>query len=182
MDYWHQFTFSSILQGVSSGCRLSLVDSGCSAVCPTLPRLVGIWQKWLGKTVEHSNQSQPNTVLWPDGTPCSAISYLVALCNLIVSADLFTFYPKSCEGTFWICRFSTASRLPRRFLEFGPRWGENPSVVERLCVNGSAKIRFQGCVNFHCASLKSKFCRPLYLLSLISFKWFPANDLCRRQG
>ena len=38
------------LQGVPSGDRLGFIDSNfdCSTVCPTVPRLVGIWQKWHG--------------------------------------------------------------------------------------------------------------------------------------
>ena len=39
-----------VLQGVPSGRRLSSVDldCDCSTVCPTVPQLVGIWQKWPG--------------------------------------------------------------------------------------------------------------------------------------
>ena len=43
-------SFFDRVQGVPSGLGLGLVDFNfdCSTVCPTLPRLVGIWQKWLG--------------------------------------------------------------------------------------------------------------------------------------
>ena len=41
----------TLVQGVPSGRRQGLVDLefDCSTVCPTLPWLVGIWQKWLGR-------------------------------------------------------------------------------------------------------------------------------------
>ena len=47
------------LQGVSSELRLGFVDLDfeCSTVCLTQPGLKIIWQKWLGKMVEHRNQS-----------------------------------------------------------------------------------------------------------------------------
>ena len=43
--------FHTYVQGDSSGCGLGRDDwnSECSTACPILPRLVGIWQKWLGR-------------------------------------------------------------------------------------------------------------------------------------
>ena len=46
------------------------LDFECSTVCPILPGLMGIWQKGLGKTVEHRNPSQPSPGPRPDGPPC----------------------------------------------------------------------------------------------------------------
>ena len=39
------------VQGVPIGCGLGCVDLDfeCSTVCPILPRLMGIWQNWLGR-------------------------------------------------------------------------------------------------------------------------------------
>ena len=53
----HHRLILMLLQGVPSGQRLGLVDFefDCSTVSPTLPRLVGIWQKWLGKWEEWRN-------------------------------------------------------------------------------------------------------------------------------
>ena len=44
------FINPSDLQGVPSVQRIGLIDLefDCSTFCPTLPWLVGIWQKWLG--------------------------------------------------------------------------------------------------------------------------------------
>ena len=45
---------------VHRGFRRVDLNFECSTVCPILPGLMGIWQKRLGKMVEHPNQSQPN--------------------------------------------------------------------------------------------------------------------------
>ena len=47
------------VQGVLSARGLGWVDLNFegSSVCPILPWLMGIWQKRLGKMVEHTNQS-----------------------------------------------------------------------------------------------------------------------------
>ena len=66
----------SCLQGDSSGRGLGWVDMNfeCSTVCPILPGLMGIWQKRLGKMVEHPNLSQPNPGPRPEESPCIAVA------------------------------------------------------------------------------------------------------------
>ena len=66
-----------IVQGVPSEQRLGFVDLDfeCSTVCPTLLGPMGIWQKRLGKMVEHRNQSQPNPGLSSLGTPCMGMEF-----------------------------------------------------------------------------------------------------------
>ena len=44
--------------------------SGCSIVCQILLEQMGIWQNWLDKMVEHSNQIQHNRGSRPPGSPC----------------------------------------------------------------------------------------------------------------
>ena len=50
------------------------LNFGCFTVCPILPGLMGIWQKWLdswARWVEHPNQSQPTQGPRALGTPCN---------------------------------------------------------------------------------------------------------------
>ena len=68
------------IQGVPSARRLGWVDINfeCSTVCLILPGLVGIWQKHLGKMVEHPNQSQPTQVNERMGHPVVDLICLTA--------------------------------------------------------------------------------------------------------
>ena len=70
-----RFHYMCKLQGVRSACRLGYVDLDfeCCTVCPILPGLMGIWQKQLGKMVEHQNLSQHNPGLRPVGSPCMPV-------------------------------------------------------------------------------------------------------------
>ena len=59
------------VQGVPCARRLGCVDFDfeCSTACPTLLGLLGIWQKWLGKMVEHRNNVNPTQVYEHMGRP-----------------------------------------------------------------------------------------------------------------
>ena len=98
--------FCKAIQGVPSARGLGRADLNfeCSTVCPILPGLMGIWQKRLGKMVEHPNQSQPNPGLRAHGDTLSAR-------KMSVSADLLSNQPNLLHLVVWGHPYMTSAKF-----------------------------------------------------------------------
>ena len=70
--------FTGLFICQETGVGLSLI-----LIVPVLLGLMRIGQKWLGKMMEHPNQSQPNPGLGADESPCIQLQFLfeTKLCN-----------------------------------------------------------------------------------------------------
>ena len=79
---------------------VSIMESQAEKVSPGLQAVAlgtsqGIWQNWLGKMVEHPNQSQPNPNIRAKAPPCIVFS--------IGSPKSHTFWGAACGKGFVIC-------------------------------------------------------------------------------
>ena len=99
------------------------LDLKCSTVFPTLLGLMGVWQKRLGKLVEHRNQSQPNPGLSSIGTPCTGGPGSFTLICTFTTVFTFTHVVRS-----WVC----LSPFEKSHLRYDERGEEDE---HHLCVH-----------------------------------------------